>query len=40
VAEVAMAVPKTILNRKTANINVKNSLSTSVIDSHIENSKN
>jgi len=32
---------KTVLNRKTANINVKKqTLYTSVIDSHIENSKN
>ena len=40
-AEVAMNVPKTVLYRKTANINVKKqSLYTSAIDSHIENSKN
>ena len=40
-AEVAMAVPnKRYYIEKNANIYVKNSLYTSVIDSHIENSKN
>ena len=41
-AEVAMDVPnKRYYIKKTANINVKKqSLYTSVIDSHIENSKN
>jgi len=36
----AMAVPYKRYYRKTANISVKQSLYTSVIDSHIENSKN